>query len=338
MENIKRINGFINLDDYFKNKYDLSKISIDVLDNNKLIKPAYGSSQLLFWFDYFYNNVLFKSGNVDSAYIELINEEFIKNIGLDSAHYDLAIFNDYIGNISYDFKIKDYVYKDLYYILSMYYNYIILNNKQTYNLSSFCDIDEASSKLNNLNDIRFALEYYYRKNKNREDIVQNLMDNIIKLFIYDLFMNQSDRHCSNIMICENINDNKDVTLAPIYDFSDSLYRRKKYNQSIVPSINNYNKNSNSNKDILISFLNIEHFRYQDILFYYLNTLTPDKLLKTINRIEIRCNTKIPNNITKKIYNNYANNYNEISNITNKLQNNNSLIKDKVYSYGKKNSI
>ena len=211
MEKLIREKGFINLDDYFKNKYEIEEINIEKLDSKNIIRQELGGISLSFWLDFFGYDVLFKdSEGMDKAYIELINEEFIKNIGLKSAHYDLAKFNNKLGVISYNFKKENYVYKDLYSILSEYYSNVILGNEKKYDLPKFKNVDDATDKLNNLDDIWSSFEFYYKDNPNKNKIIKNLMHDLVKLFIYDLFMNQSDRHASNFLICENKNDKSDI--------------------------------------------------------------------------------------------------------------------------------
>lgn len=321
MENIERTNGFIDLDKYFKDKYKLKNVNIETLDENHIINPENRSSaQLAFWF-HDKESIFFKEcENIYEAYIELISEEFIKNIGLETAHYDLAIFNNSIGVISYNFEKDNYTYEDLYRIFWNYYHNVIKDNEHLYDLPKFDDVEEAFDVLNNLDDIWYALEHNYQDYPNKQEIVYKLMKDIIKLFIFDLFMNQKDRHCSNYMICTNLNDKYDVSLGPVFDYGNSLFNNNGLDDSIKADINNYNSKAKvSNKEVLITFLNKSSIEYKNMFFEVFETLTPQNFLDAVKRVEERCNGNIPINIKKKICMNFLSNYNEISDIINNYE-------------------
>lgn len=321
MNNIKRIYGFIDLNKYFEQKYNLN--TLDELDQNKLISAEFSTQKTAFWLDFYNNKVLFKDCKTNkSAYLELINEELIKLINLETAHYDLAKFDNYYGVITYDFKKENYKYIHLFSILLKYYKDIILNSNKLLN-KGYKEVD----KFNNLIDIKSALEYYFKDNKNKNVIVSKLMIDIVKLFSFDLLMNQTDRHSANYGIFIN-NDTKEVLLAPVFDYGESLNKNSKYYNSIVTDSNYFLNENKSKKYIIESFIQKFPKEYTDIFYEILNIININTLNNAIKNVEYRCQTTIPKNIKEDIFDSFADNYIEIVNTIENSKNNKDGVRKK----------
>lgn len=203
---IKRINGYLNLDEYFRKILKKEYIDEEDLYNHGLIDVAPNGVMDKFWIvDRMtgQNIALFKTTihNSYSGYAELISEEISRLLDMPTAHYDLATFNGYEGVISYNFvknpnsyfsgfdiildfyeqKLKDDE------VLSAWYN--IDNNKDT--------IDDVTDKLNNLEDIWSILEYRYRSDANKQAIIMHFMDRLIDNLIIDILTINVDDHSDN---------------------------------------------------------------------------------------------------------------------------------------------
>ena len=108
---MKRIDGYLDIEQYFKQQLKRESIDLDMLEDKKIIKGEYGGSNCMFWFNYLGVDVLFKVYTTTfGAYSELISEALAKKLELPSAQYDLGTFQGRKGVITYDFKNNEYEY------------------------------------------------------------------------------------------------------------------------------------------------------------------------------------------------------------------------------------
>ena len=136
-----------------------------------------------------------RTHSIDTIYNELIAEEIAKEFGIPCIHYDLASYNGSIGVICEDF-IKDgkyYVLSDLLY----------------------------SDSYNNLEQIGHMLkERYYS-----DFIVNELMQEIINIYMFDVVIGNSDRHTDNLGILEN---EQGIHFGPVFDNDLMLFDNAVY--------------------------------------------------------------------------------------------------------------
>ena len=166
---MKKVNGYIDLEEHFKEITKKDKIDQYYLEDKKIIKPSNTGTSAMFWFKYMDVNILFKAFNNEySIYSELVSEELATELGLPNALYDMAKFQKYTGVITYDYKKIEYEYINLGRILTFYLENVLINenNKDTYKhkLVDNSDINSLDL-LNNLEDIWNALEFYLYNNK-----------------------------------------------------------------------------------------------------------------------------------------------------------------------------
>ena len=115
-------------------------------------------------------------------------------------------------------------------------------------------------KSNNLYDIWNVIEIYSRINKVNVNI-EEFMNNLINMFIFDIITSQGDRHADNWSIIKNNKDNS-IRLCPLYDNSGicSLNRGKSI-KNIVDYVNDLNnpliheKKKRKIKELLSSTIN-----------------------------------------------------------------------------------
>jgi len=301
---MERNEGFLNLNKYINEKHNIDNYNLDYLGDLKIIRPEFGSSSTAFWFEYNNFNVLFKEVETQKAYLELILEEFIKNIGLNSAHYDLAQIDSLSGVISYDFKKEDYKYITMDKILNKYYEEVIMGNEEKYDFPEMKDSIDVVTHLNNLEDVWSALEHYFHDRNDKEVIIRNIIKDIIKLFVFDILTLQSDRDAQNYMIQYNDND---ASLAPIYDYSESLLRNDNTSFSIKVDIENI-KNRAPYRQVLNTFFEKSSASYQEYVYNIMKELNEEKLNKAISDVEKRCDFKMSDKFKEIVNLNFLSNY------------------------------
>ena len=204
--NTERINGWLNLDDCFKRQLGRDFRGKEDLSLNGLIEVESEGTSNKFWIIDKKTSkkiALFKETNFysDEAYGELFSEEVAKILGMKTAHYDLAIFNNRYGVISYNF-LKENEY--LIYggdILVDFYERKLENDEELCALYGIDynkdDLVDVITKLNNLEDIWSVIEDRFRDDPNKNLIVKSFMDGLVNKLIFDILMVNHDDHSEN---------------------------------------------------------------------------------------------------------------------------------------------
>lgn len=239
------------------------------LDNVEL---TYSKEDIIQTFIYKDKKYFFKIINdKKDIYNELIAEELANDFGISCAHYDIARRGKEVGVISEDF-IKNQKYTN--FIEILYAEYLE---------------DYKNRDTNNLYDIWNALSKKY----NNQEVVYKLMNQITDIFIYDLFIGNTDRHDGNMGILETEDG---INIAPIFD-----------NSLIFRNPPNYVDVLKTDEDIerdwhmeLLKFLSQSSMEYQDRIKGKLWVIDDDNIESVINRVEKRIDTKINNKLKEKI--------------------------------------
>ena len=274
---MKRTNGFLN---------------IELKSNNKITPIK--EFKNIFWID---DKILFKEADISTIYNELIIEEIAKLFNIETPIYDIAIINDNLGNISYNYKKRSYTYIDGTTLLTNY-------NKSNHTSK------ETIHNMNNLETIWNALDYHFRNYLDKEQIVEKIMNKLVKYYLLDILTGQIDRSSYNYEIMYNT---KEGDLAPYYDNTNSF---------IFSCSNNRLNPSRHHKtyyESLNEFLTLSSKEYQDLFIEMYNTLTPSKLLEIFTIVERKIQSTIPENIKNKIWINYCAHYIKLESIINQRQ-------------------
>lgn len=155
------------------------------------------------WFIFDDSNILFKETNENTyeEYAEMLATEIFRQVGFETADYDLAILHGKKGVISRDFLKKGELIISGKTILK---NYGEILNENLLN-------EPINSTYNTLIDIENALKIYTSD-------IKKTMKQLDLLFSIDCIMSQSDRHWRNwSIILSQINSS--MRLAPQYDSS-----------------------------------------------------------------------------------------------------------------------
>ena len=145
---------------------------------------------MFFSFNYNDSKCFFKFDKSQyDVYNELIAEEFAKDYGIDCAHYDLGFFHGFRGVISKNFIKPGEMFYTGYNLMEKVFN----NNED----KLFNSVD-----YNNLD--------FYKEHLNEE-----LFEELINVFIFDVLTGNCDRHENNIGF---IKDDFGIRLSPVYGY------------------------------------------------------------------------------------------------------------------------
>ena len=268
-----RENGYLVLDSV------LDELGINTSSINSIFKSenvtSFGSpSSGNFSFIYNDSRYYFKPyiTYYSDPYFELIAGCILDDLNMKHVEYDLAKIkkSNFLGVISKDFKIKGATYVTGEELLS----------------NSF---DDSTGRHNNLEDIWTALDNWYRDKPNKDEIVAYLMDKIVDLYLFDIFICQSDRHPNNYQIVEL--DGK-IDLVPIYD-------NEEYGRVIPNSIKVDRYGYGQISDNLRQFLEVSDIRYSNRIKDRLWVISEDNIDKIFTRIEEKTKYPMPEDIKQK---------------------------------------
>ena len=281
-----RVNGFINLDEMIKNNEIIKNEKNNINDLDSFI----------------YNNTIyfFKPAPDGLLYNELIAEELLKDLNIECAEYDLAIFNGIEGNLTKNYRIENVDYVNGQVILENYLDHLQDKYPDEDNYYDYC--------INNLNDLWNAFDFRYQNRVNKLEIVSKLMYKIVSLFIFDLLIKNTDRTECNfeIMECGDF-----VDLAPVYDNQNMLF--DKNNTSLV-----VDRDTKFIGNVeLEKFINTTKSSYIEEIKEKLWVINDVNILKVFNRIEDKIKYKIDESIKR----NYIEKFKKVNDeILNVLQN------------------
>ncbi len=281
MEEIKasRINGRLDLDEYFSQRGAPNCVDLEELASKGLIEPEISGICDKFWILSSDNNeriALFKvtEANSYADYAELLAEEIAKVMEIRTAHYDLAIFNGWNGVISYNFLDEyDSIYHGTDIILD-YYDEKVDDNAEflsMYGLTGKDLVDDVCVKLNNLEDIWSIIEHKYKDYNNKSGIVKRVMDGLVDKLIFDVLTNNVDDHSENWGI---VDTDSGKYLAPMYDNSrilglyrnvvvEKALRQKDEEPSLYLTVDN--SSDKYPAEVLDKFLRISGSEYVDLV-------------------------------------------------------------------------
>lgn len=144
---------------------------------------------------------MFKEGTVNyEIWSALLSTEIGKQLDMEFAEYDLAVFNGAQGLITKDFLKKDETIISGDNILSFYYNILEENNKL-----------KDVGNLNSIENIYSAVCLLFP-----DECSPNFFYSLIKLWAFDGLFMESDRNRSNWAIIKSTDS---FRLSPIYDTS-----------------------------------------------------------------------------------------------------------------------
>ena len=193
----------------------------------------------------------------------------------------------------------------------------------------FIEMKNGIIKSNNLYDIWSVLEIYTRINNVNLNI-EDFMNSLINMFIFDIITSQGDRHADNWSIIKNNKDNT-IRISPLYDNSGicslnrqkaiknivdyanalndpSLYDKKKQKikMRLESTINHSNSGlkvnlqdvleKNKNRALLTKFISFSSQEFNDRIMCFVHQINEDVLNSIFKDIEQQTKTDIPDEV------------------------------------------
>jgi len=275
------------------NKYrdETSFINLDIIDKKDInhIQPFKKINFIYSNEKYYYK----RCKGIINCYYELIAYEIAKQMNLEACNYDLATYVDEIGVVSKNF-LKD--------------NDVIIRLEDLL-YEAYQDIELP--KYNNLEDIENALNKKYGIK-----ITDKLMEELIRIFIFDVIIGNIDRHMDNIFIVEN----NTIKFSPIFD-NEKMLNKYSINMGIYSlgvdrEDYKYSEEDYDYSDNFIYKFLTKYNEYRNILIDWLFIIEDDNLDIIFNNIEDKINNEIEENMKKYIKSKFKQNKNMIQKVLN----------------------
>lgn len=193
----------------------------------------------------------------------------------------------------------------------------------------FTEMKNGIIKSNNLYDIWNVLEIYSRIN-NVNINIEDSMNNLINMFIFDIITSQGDRHADNWSIIKNNKDNS-IRICPLYDNSgicslnrekaikniinyvDSLEepllhdkKKQKIRTLLESTINHSNsglkvdskdvENKNKNRALLTKFVDFSSEEFSEKIVCFVDQINEDVLNNIFLDIEQQTKIEMPHEV------------------------------------------
>ncbi len=254
------------------------------------------------------NIYFFKRCVKDLAYRELIAHEIADFLKIPSLKYHLIKIPNKEGNydlgvISLNYQEAGYKYIKGIDILKDFY--------KDYN-HEWNEYINNSTIFNNLENIWYALEHRYQFSSNKKEIVAKLMHQLINnIFLFDIFLADSDRHFINWEIKEK---DEDVNINILFDCEDILLKTE-YGPRLTVNYENRKTDWYCNLEY---FLKNSSLEFQNLVLNYYNSLTPMKFTYLMMQAEINNKCQIPLTTKEEMTKKYQKHYLKIHDIIKKV--------------------
>lgn len=307
---MERINGFIDLDLYFR------KLEEAGIDKSLLIEES-RSYDDQYWIMINDESYYFKE--TFSLYEELVVSECAKFLEVDAVIYDLAKFKVRQGVISKNYRKPGCKYISGEEILS---DFALDQDNREILMKLGCD-DVKLSKIKNNRDlaeyvhtlevVHYALDYHYKKMGMIVN-VEDIMSSLKKQFCFDLIIGQFDGYPQNWEIEESADG---AFLMPYFDGSAtfgilSVMPNPRQSLSV-----NFNDKGTDNYRILEEYFNCSCSDDINVFLDMFNKLTIDNFINILNAVEKRIDSNIPYFIKDRIITEFVRNRKSLQEVVNK---------------------
>lgn len=229
-------------------------------------------------------NTLIKLPDYEHEFITFEGKSYFCKRAIDEG---LELVGNRLANKMGILSSKDYLVKTPDGLFYLSYNF---NND-----AKFISAAKLGIKLSNLYSAWDRLENLYPTE------VEKLMQQLVKVFLFDIFLMYGDRHLGNYGILENVNQRDIAILDNDLIFSDTEYVRLKPKYNAEDKLRTYSNTGVSHKKSSFSILhnmeNLEYFiattskEFYPIIKEFYNVLTPDLIYEVIKQIEHEENIK-----------------------------------------------
>ena len=229
-------------------------------------------------------NTLTKLNDYEHEFITINEKSYFCKRAIDEG---LELIGNRLANKTGILCSKDYLVKTQTGLFYLSYNF---NND-----AKFISAAKLGIKLSNLYSAWDRLENLYPTE------VEKLMNQLVKVFLFDIFLMYGDRHLGNYGILEKGNNHDIVILDNDLIFSDTEYARLKPKYNAEDKLKAYSNTGVSHKKTSYSILhNLESLEYfiattskdfYPIIKEFYELLTPDLIFEVIKQIENEENIK-----------------------------------------------
>lgn len=222
--------GTNNVAKILKKRDSEGNIELDSFDKLKENSFVYGSNAKC-WFKFDDNRILFKEYENDlEAFGEVLYSKVAKRHGINCADYDFAIYKGEKGTISYDVSYEnDLVVIDGVTLFARYNpdNLPDIIRKNTTNLDV---LRMFNKKYNNYQQLSKLFEKRYPESLNE------LQQEMIKMFILDVLFDHVDKNLWNVMIVTDKYGNEAHMVSIDSSHVACLYRGKEYIKEAIDTL------------------------------------------------------------------------------------------------------
>ncbi len=280
-----------------------------IINGKKINENKNRGSHYGFWIQYNNEEYYFKTGTIYELYTELFYEEIAKILKIPTVSYDLAKIANHNGVICKNFNSTREKVTTMLEILTVFYEEVICNNQEIFQLEMMIE------NTFNLEDIWMSLDYYYRNHPQKEKIVQQLMDQIVTYFIFQLLSFNSDFHFENLIILGT----EVPRLSPNFDYgSCGLVNIENNDYNFFLSVTPFKMvKKTTAKDIIEEFITLSDKQYTKKLKEYASKIQQISILEIFKNIEKKINTTISQEIKQYLSLDYKKKILQVINIINK---------------------
>lgn len=138
-------------------------------------------------------------------------------------------------------------------------------------------------------------------------MVENLMSQLVDIFIYDIFMGQSDRHSYNWGIIESENG---IEVQSLYDNERMFGKEIEFFSLVGENLDEeapivFIDRILSPSETLLEFIQVSSGEYLGRFKDKIPLIEVENINQIISRVERRIESSIPMNVKKRIYHGFA---------------------------------
>lgn len=258
------------------------KKTIEELIKNRTIYPLgrYKSS-------FYIKGGLFFKEETDRTYYELLGSKVAEYLGIKCTSYEEAEIVTPTRTIK-GLLSKDYRKKDSY-------------------LVKFSKILEPVGGEMTLDNIELALETYFKKYINKDEIVNNIYNEVISHYMLDLLLGNIDNGKYNYELIVGISD---ASLSPYSDFGMTF----NFQNTQLRVNNEVNNDIYKNLELLLQ--DNEYYNKFISMYDKLNPMTLEKLMEELEKEK---QVKLNDNFKNIVFLSYSRHYMMIENIINSIK-------------------
>ena len=280
-----------------------------------IVKKAAECTSLAYWINLDNQSYLFKTCDSKKEIVcNLLVQKIASEEQISVVETRFATLGYYFGELSKNYRKKDCNYLMGSQILHEYYLFLQKEKRLTelpiFQIENLPE-EEILDQMNNLETIWQALNFHYTALHyiNKNQIVAEIMEDLVKRFCIDFLTMQKDRYNENWEIEENIQTNH-ATLTPLFD-SNQSFSIFDFSPKMGVIDNSYTHNSTA---LLKNFLSFSEHATVEYFKNLVEKNTPEKLEQDLKEILKENKIYLATEEQKEIIDSYEKHYNRIQQV------------------------